>query len=67
MTKNLFLWLTIVLILSVVFSNLGRAALLVKKWLHQFHQAVESGDVQQVKFDETTITGVDKNQSASQP
>jgi cell division protease FtsH len=62
MTKNLFLWLAIVLILSVVFSNFGPGGVSGQKMSYtNFIKQVESGDVRQVKFDETTITGVDKN------
>ena len=62
LTKNLLLWVAIVMILSVVFSNFGPGHLNAQKISYtEFIRQVEAGGVQRVQFDEATITGSTKS------
>lgn len=64
LTKNLFLWLAIALILSVVFSNFGPNHMNAKTISYsKFVTLVKDGEVKEVKFDEATIKGEDKSGS----
>lgn len=56
MLKNLLLWLTIAIILIVVFSNFGPKQVGVEKLTYsQFLQEVDKGNVTNVSIDERTI------------